>query len=150
MVAVFRRQFLDKEKKGLLPHGLSTPINGETFRLSIPLAAVLSFVLFLIVFFGYIFIQYRQLISPPFLEISSPKEGEVFDKTNIQILGKTDSDATVSVNNEKIALRENGEFSTNFTLPPGINTVIIEATSKHGKTRQITRTIQVEEEEISQ
>lgn len=150
MIAVFRRQFLEKEKKGLLPYGLSTPLNDSGFRLSIPSAAVLALLLFLVVFFGYIFIQYRQLTSPPFLQVISPREGEIFTKDNIQISGKTDSDATVSINNEKIALNQNGKFATNFTLPPGINTIIIEATSKHGKIRQITRTIQVQEEGLTQ
>ncbi len=146
MVAVFRRQFREQQKSGLLPKGLSEPLDEPIFRFTpqIVFAAIIFFFLFF--FFGYLFIQYKAYISPPNLIITQPLEGEIIKNDKIMISGKTDNDAVVSVNNDKIALTGKGEFSTTLTLLPGVNTIIVESTSKYGKKKTLTRTIQINTE----
>lgn len=145
MIAIFRRQFNQQEKAGLLPEGIAHPLDEPMFRFTPQIALVGIIVGFTIFFFGYLFIQYKTYTSPPNLTVSTPLEGEIIAEDKIQVKGKTDTDAVVSINNIKIAVNENGEFSTTLVLPPGVNSIIVESVSKYGKKNTITRTIQVEE-----
>lgn len=147
MIAVFRRQFQEQEKAGLLPRGLTYPISEPIFRFTPRMTLGAIILSFIILFFGYLAFQYKAYISPPYLTITTPSEGETINSEKIQIAGKTDSDAVVSVNNQKIALSQNGEFSTSITLSPGVNTIVFESISKYGKKRAITRTIQYQAEQ---
>lgn len=145
MVAIFRRQFRDQEKAGLLPEGITHPLNEPILRFTPQIAVIGVIIVFVFFFFGYLFFQYRTYTSPPNLTISVPAEGETIKTDKVQVRGKTDVDAVVSVNNIQIAINETGEFSTTLTLPPGVNAIIIEATSKFGKKNTITRTIQMQQ-----
>lgn len=143
MVAVFRRQFSEQQKGSLLPKGLAEPLNKPFIRFTPQVMFAAVIFCFLLFFFGYLFFQYKTYTSPPNLAINKPLEGEILKSDKILVNGKTDSDAVVSVNNEKIALSENGEFSTTLTLLPGINTITVESVSKYGKKKTLTRTIQI-------
>ncbi len=146
MVAVFRRQFREHQKGGLLPKGLAEPLNEPIFRFTPQIlfaAIIFSFLLF---FFGYLFLQYRTYTSPPNLIITKPMEGEILKSDKIIVSGKTDNDAVISVNGDKIALIGKGEYSTTLTLLPGVNTITVESTSKYGKKKTLTRTIQINTE----
>jgi cytoskeletal protein RodZ len=144
MIAIFRRQFKEQDKTGLLPPGLSHPLNEPMFRITSQSVVIATIVTFLVIVFGYIVLQYKAYISPPNLNISKPMEGEIFNTEQIVVQGKTDSDAVVSVNNQKIASSGGGEFTTTLELSPGVNSVLIESVSKYGKKRTVTRTIQIQ------
>ena len=144
VIAIFRRQFRQQEKSGLLPDGITKPVNEYSVYFT-PQSAVVIITLSLItLLFIYLFYQYRGVISPPKLTIISPAEGETIPSEKVQIHGMTDNDAVVSVNNQKIALTDNGEFTTILTLSPGINTIVVESTSKFGKKKIINRTVQIQ------
>lgn len=145
MVAIFRRQFRQQEKAGLLPEGIIDPLNKPLLNITPQTATAFIVIASIVLFFSYLFLQYKAYVSPPNLTLIKPQEGEVIASETVQVVGQTDSDAVVSINNQKIALSQNGEFSTNLSLAPGVNTISIEATSKHGKKRTTTRTIQVKE-----
>lgn len=142
MLAIFRRQFSLREKTGVIPKGLAHPLDEPAFRFTPKFIIATSIISFIIFFFGYLFFQYNNYVSPPNLTIDSPKEGETLNSDKIEVTGKSDSDAVVSVNNLKIATNQNGEFASTVRLSPGINTISIESTSKYGKKKTITRTIQ--------
>lgn len=145
MVAIFRRHFRDQEKTGLLPTGLTHPLDEPVLRFTPQIGLIVIIISFIVLFFGYLFLQYQSYTNPPNLTVNKPMEGEIVKTSKIEISGKTDIDAVIAINNQKIALSTNGEFTTNLLLSPGINSIIIESTSKYGKKRTITRTIQVTE-----
>lgn len=145
MVAIFRRQFGERQKGKLIPEGLAHPLNEPLLKFT-PQTAVFGIIaIFLLFFLGYLILQFRSYTSPPNLVITQPAEGMVLNANKIQIEGKTDSDAVVSVNNQKIALDKDGQFKTSISLLPGVNTITIESTSKYGKKRTLTRTVEVTE-----
>ena len=88
--------------------------------------------------------QYRLYISAPSLSVEQPIEGAVISQESILVEGHTDNDAVVEINNKKIAVTRDGNFSTRVTLTPGINTVVIESISKYGKRTTVTRTLSVQ------
>lgn len=143
MVAIFRRQYHDRDKTGILPEGVTTPLNDPVFRLTPRSSVVLITVSCVFIFFAYLTIQYYTFISPPSLAVDSPQEGEIIIGEIVEITGKSDPDAVVEINDQKIALSDRGEFSIKLTLVPGINTVNITSISKFGKKRTLSRTIQL-------
>lgn len=144
IIAIFRRQFSLQEKSGLLPDGLAHPMDEPSIRLTPQLTVVAIISSFLVLFFGYLFLQYKAYTNPPNLIVTKPAEGEILVGDKIQVTGKTDNYAVISVNNQKIAVSQSGEFSTTLSLPPGINSILIESVSKYGKKKSVTRTIQVQ------
>ncbi|MBM3282754.1 helix-turn-helix domain-containing protein [Candidatus Gottesmanbacteria bacterium] len=145
MLAVFRRQFQNQDKTRLLPKGLSYPLNSPIIRFTPQITIGAIIISFLILFFSYLAFQYKTYISPPNLTIDKPAEGEIVNADRIQIIGRTDPDAVVSVNNQKIALSADGTFTTLISISPGVNTIAIESVSKYGKKKTVSRIIQYQQ-----
>src|SRR3989338_5258331 len=78
------------------------------------------------------------------LDITSPKEGEIFSSERIMVTGITNTDAVILVNNQKIAVDDNGHFFTTLTLSPGTNIIMIESVSKYNRKNTIKRTIRIQ------
>jgi hypothetical protein len=144
MVAIFRRQYTHREKTGLLPKGVTTPLNETPFRITPQLTVISLTIIFITIFFGYLFLQYQSITGAPMLIVTKPLEGEIIYTENVDITGKTDADAVISINNQKVALMENGQFKFTSSMTPGINTIIIESTGNNGKKKTVTRIIQVQ------
>jgi len=141
MLAIFRRQYHELSKAAVLPDGMANPINDSVFRITPRLLTISGIVLFFIIFFGYLLSQYQAYTNPPNLIITSPKDGETVQTESIEVVGKTDRDTVVSLNNRKIAVTDTGDFKSTVTLTPGINTIVIDSVSKHGKKRTLSRTV---------
>lgn len=72
--------------------------------------------------------------EPPDLAISSPQDGETFygsDKT-IEITGTTERESKVTINERVAIVGSEGEFSLNFTLEEGENTLNFKAVDAAG------------------
>lgn len=144
MLAIFRRQFRQQEKQGLLPEGVTESLNQSRFRYTPKTISILVIVFFILFFFGYLFYQYRNITNPPPLDIISPKEGQIFSSDRISVTGITNTDAVVLINNQKIAVDDSGHFSTTVTFAPGTNIVVVESVSKYNRKNTIKRTIQIQ------
>lgn len=141
LLAFFRRQTLDVPKSSLLPKGVSEPLNQPFFRLT-P-GRFLAFLLagLAVVFLAYFGLQYRNLQLPPSLSIESPKEKFITSEKRLDVLGKTDPDATVTINGVSVIVRSDGKFFDQVTLVPGINKITVASTSRYGKSITIVREV---------
>jgi cytoskeletal protein RodZ len=144
IVAIFRRQFQENDIPSVLPDGLSPPAPDPPLRLAPHMIAALFLAFGILLFFAYLGIQYHSAVNPPPVTISEPQEGAIVTTNDVKIEGKTDSDATLTINGQKVGLTDSGQFATTITFSPGVTTITIDATSKYGKKRTITRTIQVQ------
>jgi len=141
LLAIFRRDFSQDRQGRIIPQGMVEPIDKPRFSWTPKLTVILLVTTFLTLFFGYLAYQYFSLISPPTLSLSAPlAEGKVIGKT-VEVLGKTDPDAVVTINGELVSLSEKGEFGYQLRLTSGENTIVVEAVSKLGKKKRITRTV---------
>lgn len=143
VLAVYRRDFARQEKEKVIPKGLTEPLDKTSFwsrswRFILPLAAIL---IFLFVYFGG---QYFTLWRGPDLEVASPPEGAVFYQETVEISGRTDIDAVVTLDGEPVKLTD-GQFKIKTGLFPGENQFVIEATNRLGKKTRIIRKIFKEE-----
>ncbi len=134
VLAFFRRQSEEPGRSTTIaPRGMTRPLNAPFFQLTPGkfLALILAVLvgLFLLYFGG----QYLSLRQPPHLTIEIPKDKAIVSEKRIDVVGKTDPDATVTVNNVTVLLRGDGQFFDQVSLEPGINKITVVATSRFGK-----------------
>ena len=67
------------------------------------------------------------------LSILAPEDQSVVDVSTITIMGKTDPDAVLSINDETVDLTSDGSFSVNVALEEGPNVFNITASDADGK-----------------
>jgi cytoskeletal protein RodZ len=103
----------------------------------------LTFIVGVFAFLVYIALQYASIFSSPKLDISSPKNDQTISVPAIQITGKTEKDATVSINGSFAPVNENGEFSQEYMLKDGKNTIEIIASFRLSPKNKITRTVRL-------
>lgn len=100
-----------------------------------------SIVSIVILFFGYLFFQYRSYTGNPNLEIFYPEENRLLEVDIVDVTGRTELDSEVFINNQKVILNPTGNFATSIKLKEGINTLSILAVNKLGKKTENIRTI---------
>ena len=141
----FRRDFIGRKQK--VTPAVMPIVNTKLFLTPMRLLTGLI-VTFVILFFGYLFFQYRSFAGSPLLIVSEPAQEELVIQTpSVVIAGRTDPDATVFINGQKIGLHEAGNFSTSISLSNGLNELIIVAENKLGKATSVTRKISVQRDE---
>jgi transcriptional regulator with XRE-family HTH domain len=99
----------------------------------------------LVVFFvlGYLGLSVYKTIAPPALTIFYPGDNTETREFTISVIGKSDPEAQVVINNEAVLLNEDGGFVENIQLREGLNLIVASARGKHSKTRKIIRHILV-------
>jgi cytoskeletal protein RodZ len=141
VLAFFRRQTAEVTRSSLLPKRVSEPLNKSWFQLTPGkfLAAIL--ITLVLIFLGYLGLQYRKLHQAPSLSVDTPTNQRVVHERRLDILGKTDSDATVTVNGVSVVVRDDGKFFDQIQLESGVNKITIIATSRFGKITTIVRDV---------
>ncbi|OGG35873.1 hypothetical protein A2363_04660 [Candidatus Gottesmanbacteria bacterium RIFOXYB1_FULL_47_11] len=141
VLAFFRRQTTDVTRSSLLPKSEAAALNKSPLQLTPGkfLAGLLAALV--LVFLGYLGLQYRKLNQAPVLSVDAPKNQLVIQEPRVDILGKTDSDATVTVNGTSVLVRTDGKFFDQVSLTPGVNKITIVATSRFGKSTTIVREV---------
>ncbi|PIZ95828.1 MAG: hypothetical protein COX80_03065 [Candidatus Magasanikbacteria bacterium CG_4_10_14_0_2_um_filter_33_14] len=139
----FVDQFVNEELT-YVPQENNTPkLKYSRFYFS-NMPSVLRFVLFslvigsLLLFLGS---HVNNILTPPDLVVISPENGYISNNNFIDVHGKTNPETQITINEEVIKNDENGNFSQSINLLPGINTFVIEAKNKHGKTTEEVRNV---------
>lgn len=117
------------------------PDVGGKFAWSPRLTFLVGVVAVSLVVFGYLGLQYIKFISPPPLLIESPVDGQEVSQTKLKVLGKTNPEATLKVNNQPVLVDEHGNFVTEIEIFEGTKEVVVVATSRSGKETTIRRKI---------
>ncbi len=129
MLAFFRRDYEKKDDvrfKRRITSDYLVPTTKRWIRLGI--AAI--FILFFL-YFGYQLFLY---LKPPVVTILQPKI-KIFnqDTSSIEIVGKTEKDAVVTIFGERVFQDKNGIFDYNFPLKNGRNVLSITVVGANGK-----------------
>ncbi|MCX6811461.1 MAG: helix-turn-helix domain-containing protein [Candidatus Berkelbacteria bacterium] len=91
---------------------------------------------------GYLWFQVSGFAAAPQLKISEPASQEVKTTDDkIQISGTTDTDSSVTLNNQPIPVSTSGQFEQNVSLSRGVNVFEIVSTNNVGK--KTTKILQV-------
>lgn len=141
VLAFFRRQTMEVTKTSLLPKREQPALNKSLLQLTPGrfLAIILGSLVF--IFLGYLGLQYQRLHQAPVLSVDAPKNQLVISEPRVDVLGKTDSDATVTINGVSVLVRGDGKFFDQVSLVPGVNKITVVATSRFGKSTQLIREV---------
>jgi len=142
VLAFFRREYDEKKNQKKLQNFIR-PLAVPRLVITPGLVLATATVVFVTLFFGYIIYQYRSFAGAPILIIDEPRADLTVSDPLFNVVGRTDPDATVSLNGQEIATGERGTFSAHITLAEGVNTLNFIAKNKLGKENKITRTVVV-------
>lgn len=141
LLAIFRREFSEGKHPPRILESFSNPIDKKRFKLT-PARILTGVVLSLIIiFFAYLWFEYRFLVGGPFLEVSQPKNQLNTNLPVVQVIGRTDSEVKVSINDQEITTDTSGSFFQEVRLSDNVNQIVVTAVSKSGKVTKVERTV---------
>ncbi len=118
------------------------PIKGRRGLVITPKKITLIiFVVFLVLVIGYFWREINFLIMPPALEVTQPPADISTNQKTVEIIGKTESTAYLSINDQETYLDHDGNFKTEINLSEGVNTIKIESKNRFNKVNTIIRKI---------
>jgi cytoskeletal protein RodZ len=136
MASLYSREKETEVKKESRSKSLKENFSAPSRAVITPRAITAFFSLLILSAISYYFwYQISSFSSTPYLFISNPPVDEVVVKTSeIVIEGETDANAILKINGEDIFVDSNGYFKANVVLQEGVNTLIVEATNRFGRT----------------
>lgn len=141
-MALFRREFNEKELRRVLPEGFGKKdIPIRSFKLGQPGIVVIGLFVVLALYVVY---QYRYAFINPPLTIAIPKESGSYHSTFV-VEGWTDANAVVLVNDMPTSIEKDGSFKKTITVFPGDETIVIKSTSRFGHETTIQRQVTITE-----
>lgn len=138
-VAILKRDYPPKKLR-ITPK----PDVSRKFVWSPKLTFALGVSVILLTLLGYLAFQYIHFISPPRLNIDSPKEAQVVTGSSVIVFGSTDSDVKITVNNQPVMVSDDGKFSVSLDVVKDTKEVVVTASSRSGKASTVIRKITVE------
>lgn len=137
-LALYRREY-DETKYPKISH-----IPKKTgFNLTPNHIVNITFVTAVAAFVFYIAIQYSSILSAPKLEILQPQDDIRTQTAAIEVRGKTEKDATVSIDGDFVAIDQDGNFTSQIDLQEGVNVIEVVAAKRLSPKTKITRTIRL-------
>ncbi|MFH1186828.1 MAG: helix-turn-helix domain-containing protein [Candidatus Levyibacteriota bacterium] len=141
-LALFRREFDEKKHYGVLPQGFTKNKEYSPSRLRIKQSFLYIFLIFAVVL-GFIGYQYRSAVFGPSVYIISPEDNTIVKSTKVTVLGKTDPNATVMIEEFSASVDPDGEFRKVINVFPGKTIIEIKVTNKFGRQTVVERTIEI-------
>lgn len=143
---VGERQLIAFLRRDYPPKKLPTSINpkpdiSNRFVWTPKLTFLIGITLVVLMVLGYLSFQYLRFITPPSLEVMQPKNEEVVKSRKVKVLGKTDADAVVRVNNQPVLIDKEGKFEGQIEIFEGTTSLVIKSVSRSGKETVIERKI---------
>lgn len=126
----------ERTKQELLPH---ERVRWSDFTVWSRVFAVAMLFVFAGAIAGYVLYQVRAVTAPPSLLVETPKEGERLARPVAEIQGKTESDASVSINGRPAIVEAGGAFRLTIDIPSGPTVIVIQAKKRRGKAAEEIR-----------
>jgi len=145
LLAIYRREFSVKKNPPKVMNALANPLRKPGWMLT-PTKILSGLVVGLVlIFFGYLWFEYRSLAGAPYLEVSKPVDLTSSTNSTIEVAGKTENEAKVEINSQEVTVDSSGNFSQEIKLSDGVTKITVTATSKSGKVTSIEKTVYLKE-----
>lgn len=89
-----------------------------------------SLTIFVIFLLGFVLMQLLNFASTPNIQITSINNNSIVDSESIDLIGVTDTDTKVEVNNESVPVSSDGKFQIKLRLHRGLNVIKVVAINK--------------------
>lgn len=141
LLAILRRDYEASKHPDVVLESFKKPINASKFFLTPARLLGAAIVLVVVSFFAYLWVEYRQFVGAPPLDIVSPQDQQTVEIPIVAVEGKTEPEAKVAVNNQEIGVNAEGKFKEEIKLSASTNIITITSTSKFGQTAKVERTV---------
>ncbi len=148
VLAFWRREY-DAEEKSAGTPAPPQPLKLPRVIFTPSLLLTLFSTLFICLFLGYVIWQYQSFAGPPKLVVSNPASDLTTAEVKIEVWGKADKEAVLTINGQRVLLAEDGTFSTLISLSEGLNVLNFAAANKLGRQSRITRQVTVLPAEVA-
>ncbi len=108
LLAVFRREFSDQKHPPRVLESFSHPVDKKRIRITPGRVLFILVFTLIFIFFAYLWFEYRFLVGAPSLEVVTPSDQLNTSQAEVVVLGKTDPEAKVNINDQEIAVDQNG------------------------------------------
>lgn len=146
VLQIYDRERRLMEKAGQLNAPSPPPIassKGLHFIITPRRIRQLGFILIVLACFAYLGYTIYSSYSPPRLVIAQPASDLVIDTRTVEVAGRVDQDASLTINGQEVFLGRDGAFREIINLQEGINIIEIKATQKRGQSTTIYRRVLV-------
>lgn len=141
-LAIFRREFDEKKNIEVLPRGFSNPREFSAHRFKIGRSVILAGIFFIVIAIFLLF-QYRSALFNPSIKVSTPTENQNLSSLTVEVVGRTDPDVALTIDDEQVSLDTNGNFKKKITVFPGDSSINFRAENRFGKVTILKRSIKV-------
>jgi len=139
--------FIDKYQELLLRQGynvepqemLRPRVSKRDLLVSSKLTVFLASAALVLSIGGYLAYQARQMSELPLLEVETPVEGQRLERAQVQVKGRTDPAAKLTVNGESVIVGSDGSFGAKVEIPPGLSSIQIQARRRYSAPVTIER-----------
>lgn len=111
--------------------GLALTVLGKRVGVGLIVAAILI----------YLGVELAKNLTPPKLELVGPPTVSRTTEPTVEVRGRTDPEATVTVNGQPIPVAQDGSFRQSIALVAGRNTLAVTAAKKRGRGYTVTRDV---------
>jgi len=116
----------------------------KSYFLSLPkITRNIILVLVVLAGFFYLGLKFKDIVAPPKILINFPPENYITEESKISIVGTTEVNARIFINDEEILGSETGEFNKEIDLKKGVNIIKIKANKKYGRDVEVVRQVLV-------
>lgn len=138
MIALYRREYDERKYP-------SKSVIRRSKKLVFTYNRLIAITIFLtiIIFVGYLTVQYLSLLSAPKLEVYTPQDDSTTSVPYVVVSGRTQKDAQVVVEGMFVPIDEEGNFSYQIELKDGRNVVEIIASKRLSPKSRVTRIIRL-------
>ena len=91
----------------------------------------------------YLSFYFKNLVSPPSLEITYPPQNFSTEEGSMIITGETEKEAQITINNQPVLSDENGHFEKVVNLKTGLNQIVFKVKKKYSRENIQSRQILV-------
>ncbi|HBB37803.1 MAG: YD repeat protein [Candidatus Magasanikbacteria bacterium GW2011_GWD2_43_18] len=136
------QQFLLEEEYAQEIQKVQHPHRPKSVFSFLALPALMKYVGIAVVLFstlGYLGWQVHRILEPPMLTLISPDDGHITSEEHITIRGISAPETDITINGKGVSYTREGQFEQSLDLVEGVNTIVVEATKKHGQKTTETR-----------
>lgn len=144
LLAVFRRDFVEDDGGKIIPRSMLKPVATSHWAWTPKITMATSVGFLLALFLGFLSYQYTSLLRPR-LELYVPEEGEVLVGPLVQVSGKTDPSAVLSINGNLVVVGDDGYFESRLPVVAGEATIYVEAVNNRQRSTSIQRRVTIKE-----
>ncbi len=138
---------IKKEKENGCEEKKKKPFSIHTFAVTPKMITLVVVVFVTLAIFFYLYSELDSFVSTPRLIVSSPLDGETVEGGQIYIIGKSEKDGRVFVNEQPMIVDDEGGFRESIGLQGGLNMITIRALNRFNK--ETVKTLSVYSSDIN-